>query len=516
MRRQLSSLKVLLGGLLLLLSSAHFQAQNTLTGKWVWIGSRGWQRITLDLTANGNRLTGFITLGPGSQASDADDWEYFFEPAVFPVTNGVISGETFTFEQILPNGPQPSPMGGFVAGGNTAKSVPERLRFSGRIQGNSIVVTRDAPARFNDHFALGNHRVRFTASRAGSAAATDSPQAQAAPLPSETLDTPVVLDVEVQDGAGAPLLSLTKGDFGVREDGEIRPIRNVVPPSAPQNVLLVFDHNLTWLQDDRRRGSPVDVAGAWNRLLQSALSFVARLRAQDRIAIASFEDTTKLALNWRGAKDGPARAGINDVVQPPAGQKDVYGMLRWSLTQFSKSKGRKSVVVFTDGRDGRLAPRWFMDSRQREVLDPLFEVADEDEAEELASLLSCVKQSGVKLHFVVINSDQDPEFGPAVVGRRISGLYPGSTEGIRDYVTGVQSRLKQLADISGGRVLYGNTPQDALTLYRDLHLELGIGKLYTLEFNSSKPADGSFRTLEATVANKAYRLTQYQRGYTAN
>jgi len=150
------------------------------------------------------------------------------------------------------------------------------------------------------------------------------------------------------------------------------------------------------------------------------------------------------------------------------------------------------------------------------VLDPLFGLADEGEAEEFSALLSCVKQSGVKVHFIVINSDQDPEFGPAVVGRRISGLYPGSTEGIRQYVRGVQSHLQQVAEVSGGRVLYGNTPQDALALYRDLHLELGIGKVYTLDFLSGKPADGSFRTLEATVANKAYRVTQYRRGYTAN
>jgi hypothetical protein len=116
---------------------------------------------------------------------------------------------------------------------------------------------------------------------------------------------------------------------------------------------------------------------------------------------------------------------------------------------------------------------------------------------------------------MVVNSDQDPEFGPAVVGRRISGLYPGSTEGIRDYLAGVRSRLKQLAEVSGGRVLYGNTPQDALALYRDLHLELGIGKLYTLEFVSGKPPDGTLRTLEASVSNKTYRVTQYRTGYIA-
>jgi hypothetical protein len=145
----------------------------------------------------------------------------------------------------------------------------------------------------------------------------------------------------------------------------------------------------------------------------------------------------------------------------------------------------------------------------------LFGIVNEGEVEEFAAVLSCVEQSGVKLHFIVINSDQDPEFGPAVVGRRISGLYPGSSEGILDYSRGVRSRLKQLAEASGGRVLYGNTPQDALALYRDLHLELGIGKAYSLEFLSAKPTDGGFRTIEASVSNTAFRVIQYRTGYVA-
>jgi hypothetical protein len=508
-------MKLLLGGLLLVLSSAHFQAQTTLNGKWVWTGTRGWQRFTLDLTASGNKLTGSIILGPGSKVSTAADWEYFFEPAVFSITNGIISGNRFTFEQILPGGPPRSPAGG-PARHSGPRAIPERLVYSGEIQGNSILITREEPARLNDPFVLGSHRVRFTVHRSESTPDNVSFQAKSADGLIDASVLPVSLDLEVQDGAGAAALALTKGDFVIREDGEVRPILNLIPPEAPQNVLLLFDHNLNWLRDDSRREDRVDVNGAWNRLLQAALSFVARLRAQDHIAMAVFEDTTKPVLGWRGAKDGPGRVNIGDVLRPPTGQKDVYGMLRWSVTQFSGMNGRKSMVIFTDGRDGRFSPRWFRDSRQREVLDPFFGLVDEGEAEEFAAVLTCVKQSGVKLHFIVINSDQDPEFGPAVVGRRISGLYPGSTEGIRQYVAGVQSRLKQLAEISGGRVLYGNTPQDALTLYRDLHLELGIGKAYTLEFLSARPADGSFRSLEASVSNKAYRVTQYRTGYTAN
>ena len=506
-----SRLKLLLGTLLLVASSAQFQAQNTLTGKWLWTGSRGWQQLTLDLRSNGNKLTGSVILGPGSKARTASDWEYFFEPAVFPITNGIVDGDTFTFEQILPPG---SPGPGVARRGINIKNL-EHLKYSGHVTSdNSIVITREAPSRPNDPFALGNHRVRFTVYRSGSTTSTSTP-AEITRTSAQVPVSPVSLDVEVVDGAGTPALSLAKEDFVVREDGEVRPVLNVVSPSAPQNVLLLFDHNLTWLKDDSRRDQQVDVSAAWSRLFQSSLSFVGRLRAQDRVAIGVFEDSPKMVLAWRGAKGGPLRLNAGDVLKPPTGQKDIYGVLRWAVTQFSNTNGRKSAVIFTDGRDGRLSPRWFRDFQEREVLDPLFGIVDDGEAEEFAAALSLVAQSGVKLHFIVINSDQDPEFGPAVVGRRISGLYPGSTEGIRDYVKAVRARLTQLTEISGGRVLYGNTPQDALALYRDLHLELGIGKVYTLEFLSARPPDRSFRTLEAGVSNKAYRLTQYRTGYIA-
>jgi hypothetical protein len=156
---------------------------------------------------------------------------------------------------------------------------------------------------------------------------------------------------------------LAKEDFVVREDGEVRPVLNVVSPSAPQNVLLLFDHNLTWLKDDSRRDQQVDVSAAWSRLFQSSLSFVGRLRAQDRVAIGVFEDSPKMALGWRGAKGGPLRLNAGDVLQPPTGQKDIYGVLRWAVTQFSNTNGRKSAVIFTDGRDGASPRAGFAISR---------------------------------------------------------------------------------------------------------------------------------------------------------
>ncbi|HZI51864.1 MAG TPA: hypothetical protein VFE29_08565 [Terriglobia bacterium] len=509
---QASKFTAVLAGVLLGLFSSQFEAQDTVSGKWVWAGNRGWQRITLDLKASGNRLSGSISLGPGSKASNADDWEYFFEPAVFPITSGVIAGNNITFEQAASR--TASQARGIPPGPGGREGGRDTVKYYGQIQGNSIALTRDEPARLSDPFSLGTRRFRFVVHRAGS---TPSPGTSDIRIetPSPASPLPVSLDVEVMDTAGAAVLSLTKDDFVVQEDGAVRPIVNVVPPNASVHVMLMFDHNLTWLKDPDSLKN-VNIQGAWERLFQSSLVFLSRLRLQDRFSIGVFEDTARSALDWRGVQNGRVTAQLGDVVQPPRGQKDIYGMIQWALTRFAGQNGRKSLIVFTDGRDGRLSPGWFTDSRQREVIDPLFGLVNDGEAQEFAETLYSLKQSGVKLHFIVINSDHDPEFGPAVVPRRISGLYPGATAGIRDYLSGVRSRLKQLAEISGGRVLYGNTPQDASLLFSDLHQELGVGKIYTLEFQSTQPSDGAFHRIEAGVLNKAFRVTQYRDGYIAH
>lgn len=504
---------MLMAGVLLALFSARFEAQSSIAGRWVWIGERGWQRITLDLTVSGNRLSGTIVMGPGSSSTNAEDWEYFFEPASYAITSGIITGNTISFDQVLP--PLIAASRGAPSAQQTANRSAPILKYSGQIQNDSIIMTRESPARPNDAFSLGSHKFRFVLQRPGSAKRQALAGESRPPILADTKPPAVSLDVEVFNAAGAPVLSLTKDNFTIEEDGVVQPLQNVVPPGAPRNVLMMFDHNLTWLKGAGLDNSAVDVSKEWERVFQSMLGFLGRLQPKDRFAMGVFENTAKSVLEWRTLQDRRVPAQLGDVLMPPDGQKDVYGMVRWATTRFAKLEGRKSVIVFTDGRDGRLSPSWFRDFRQREVLDPLFGLVDEGEARELAEILNVVKQSGVKFHFIVINSDQDPEFGPAVVGRRISGLYPGTNAGIRDYLEGVRSRLKQLAEISGGRVLYGNTPQDASLLYRDLHQELGIGRVYTLEFVSGKPPDGNVRRLEASTNDKTLRLSQHQTGYIA-
>jgi len=98
------------------------------------------------------------------------------------------------------------------------------------------------------------------------------------------------------------------------------------------------------------------------------------------------------------------------------------------------------------------------------------------------------------------------------VGRRISGLYPGSSEAIDAYLLQTRRRMERLAAVSGGRVFYGDTPKDAVSIFAGLHEKLGLGS-YSLELSPTEPLDGAYHRIEVRVGNPNLRVSQSLNGY---
>jgi hypothetical protein len=147
------------------------------------------------------------------------------------------------------------------------------------------------------------------------------------------------------------------------------------------------------------------------------------------------------------------------------------------------------------------------------VLDPLFGLTDVAEEQELEKLLDSVAKGGVRLYFIAVNTDQDPEFGPAVVRRRISGLFPGAREGIDKYLRLVRSRMEAVAEASGGRVLYGDASADALRLYLSLDKTLGIGTSYTLRYLAAQSAAGTDHRITVRIRDREdLQVSQFRTG----
>jgi hypothetical protein len=462
-------------------------------------------------------------MGPGKTRTyvPSEDWEYFFEPVDFPVMDGRIDGTSITFSQSVVRG---------------AGSQPnELLKYTGKLSGDRITFTRETYQRPKDDFVIGDHRFEFTAVRTGKAATSPAESEERIPIVlqpprwaaenSNQAPPRIFLLARVTNAKGESVNNLPQSDFVLLEDGIAQPIQNFLTADAPLSVLQLFDHNITWLKDNASRNSSGFGITEWNMLLQASAQFVDMLRPTDLIAMADFESTVHTALNWRNVQtNGPQPKISMGMSQPPTGQKDIYGAVKWAVKDFQASGGRKIALFFTDGRDGRLGARWLRSNRSKtslpvfatdsvqEVLDPLFGLTDEAEADEFASLLNLISGSGVHCYFVAINSDRDPEFGPAMVGRRISGLFPGSNEAIDSYLTEVHTRMERLAANSGGRVFYGDRPEDAISIYESLPRNLGVG-MYSFEMTPTQLRDGKTHRIEVRVKDPNLRVVQSVAGY---
>jgi hypothetical protein len=225
------------------------------------------------------------------------------------------------------------------------------------------------------------------------------------------------------------------------------------------------------------------------------LSSFFRMRPHDVVGITVFEELIEPVLPWRLATPGrPIDLDITPLLIAPDGTKNLYGTLRSVLEAPGRPQGRTAVVVFTDGRDGRLAARWLRNEPGRVVMDPAFGLPDEGEREEFSQLLRTVGASGATVFFVAVNTDYRPEFlhemiaswrNPWPVGTtEITGLYPGAAPVLDEYLGRVHSRMEDIASVSGGAVLLMREPGEALAILARLPEYLGVGLAYTLEYPS--------------------------------
>lgn len=141
--------------LVALLVLTQAQRPANVTGTWLWQGSAGWQRIELSLKSDGSKLTGVMTMGPGSHepASSAGFWEYFFDPLDFRISNGSITGTSISFEQSA-----------YQLSTSGARPTQIRFIYTGVVNGDRIHMTREIVAGESEKknlWQLGSHKVNF-------------------------------------------------------------------------------------------------------------------------------------------------------------------------------------------------------------------------------------------------------------------------------------------------------------------------------------------------------------------
>jgi VWFA-related protein len=311
------------------------------------------------------------------------------------------------------------------------------------------------------------------------------------PLYTLKIDVPVVLvDAAVFGPDNKPITTLNETDFVVLEDGVPQQIRSFSSVSAPYNILLLFD----------RSGS---TESRWNLMQTAVGGFLDNLRKQDRAAVAAFDADFEMLSGW---KDSPnhALSVLEELLRPrpeSSGVTDLYRALeRAAGREFRDVKGRRCVIVLTDGRDVSLY-------RQIVNLNRTPGVAED---RDFQKTLRTIVKDETPVYFIAVNTDQNLDSTePGADYLRLRRLFPDSPVPLQ-FVTEARLRMETVAGASGGQVFYPKRLQDLIPLYGQISRDLSSS--YSLGYT---PSGRSARThrIEVRVKDPALRVVQSRNKY---
>lgn len=154
----------------------------------------------------------------------------------------------------------------------------------------------------------------------------------------------VTVPVIASDRADVYVPDLTKEEFSIYEDGVKQEIEFFAAVRTPFNVVLMLD---TSASTQEKLG----------QIQRAAKSFVEQLQSADRVKVISFDDGIYDLVEFTNDRAELRRA--IDSTRPGQGTK-LYDAVRVALGDLARVKGRKAIVIFTDGVD------WHSDSTKYE------------------------------------------------------------------------------------------------------------------------------------------------------
>ncbi len=145
----------------------------------------------------------------------------------------------------------------------------------------------------------------------------------------------VTVPVIVSDRGDRYLTDLKQEDFTVYEDGVQQEISFFETVTAPFHVVLMLDTS----------ASTQDKLG---QIQQAAIAFTEQLQKADRVKVMSFADSIRELSDFTSDR-AVLQWAIRDT-RPGRGTK-LYDAMAAGLKALQKVKGRKAIVIFTDGVD---------------------------------------------------------------------------------------------------------------------------------------------------------------------
>ena len=154
----------------------------------------------------------------------------------------------------------------------------------------------------------------------------------------ETLKTDtdlVTVPLIASDKQGTYITDLRQEEFAIFEDGVQQQIAFFGKVAAPFHVVLMLDTSSSTRDKIRQ-------------IQQAAIAFVEQLQPADRVKVISFDDSVRDLNEFTSNRD----ALRNAIYSTKSGEgTKVYDAVELALNTIRKIRGRKAIVIFTDGMD---------------------------------------------------------------------------------------------------------------------------------------------------------------------
>ena len=274
----------------------------------------------------------------------------------------------------------------------------------------------------------------------------------------------VKIDASVLDRQGKFVAGLAQGRFRVLDNGVEQPIVFFAPVEAPAQVLVMLET------------SPA-VYLIHAQHLTAAYALLDGLAADDEVALVSYSQTPQAILPF--TPDKSALAAALGQIQYTLGMGDLnfYDSVSTILDWIAPLHGKKAIVMLTTGLDSSPPERW----------DALVQKLKGDDA-----VLFAVALGGSLRH----PSNTKKKKSKAAPKAETTGEPVNPVSFAR-----ADSALSSLAEITGGRAYFPESPDDYIRIYR----EIASALRHQYVLGIAPQHDGKFHTLTVEIPDANLR-----------
>jgi len=206
--------------------------------------------------------------------------------------------------------------------------------------------------------------------------------------------------------------------------------------------------------------------------------------------IAVFGSDVHVVLDWNAERSGEIDIGDS----PICNKTDLYGALDWSTKEVLKVSGRGSVIVFSNGYQTEIHHQEMqVNGVKVQAIVPPSKDSD------FQRILKNAREGGTPFYFIAVDTDFNP-------GSRSAG----SVQDLQQ----LRARVEQLAEVSGGRIVFPRESSEVVPLFLQIGRDLGAS--YSLSFTPQNNRDGNYHTIDVHVRDENYHVQPARKGYTAN